>query len=125
MKTKKFTRRQVIAATSAGVLETIINWPLVSCASRSVAGRLAINGGEKVHNGTWPTWPVWDQSAEPGIIEMLRTGRWWRGRGEHVAEFEQKYGELMGAKVSCYSQRYNRPSDLRLMLLVWMEVMKY
>ena len=54
-------------------------------------------GGEKVHKGTWPDWPVWDQSAEPGIIEMLRTGRWWRGEGEHVEEFEKKYAALMGA----------------------------
>jgi dTDP-4-amino-4,6-dideoxygalactose transaminase len=98
MKTKKFTRREVIAATSAGVLGTMINWPLVSCAGSGVATKLAINGGEKVHKGTWPGWPVWDQSAESGIIEMLRSGRWWRGRGEHVAEFEQKYGEIMGAR---------------------------
>ena len=99
MKTKKITRRQAIATTSAGVLGTMmINWPLVSCGRSGVASKLAINGGEKVHNGTWPTWPVWDQSAESGIIEMLRSGRWWRGRGEHVAEFEQKYAEIMGAK---------------------------
>ena len=98
MKTKKFTRRQVIAATSAGIVGTMINWPLVSCVGSGVAGKLALQGGEKVHKGTWPTWPYWDQSAEAGIIEMLRSGRWWRGRGEHVAEFEKKYGELMGAK---------------------------
>jgi len=98
MKTKKFTRRQVIATTSAGVLGTMINWPLVSCAGSSVSGKLALLGGEKVHQGTWPTWPIWDQSAEAGIIEMLRSGRWWRGRGEHVAEFEEKYAALMGAK---------------------------
>ena len=99
MKTKKFTRRQVIATTSAGILGTMVNWPLVSCAGGGgVAAKLAIKGGEKVHKGTWPTWPIWDQSAEAGIIEMLRSGRWWRGRGGHVAEFEQKYAEIMGAK---------------------------
>ncbi len=98
MKAKKFTRRQVIATTSAGILGTMINWPLVSCAGNSAIATLAIKGGEKVHKGTWPTWPYWDQAAEPGIIEMLRSGRWWRGRGEHVAEFEQKYAEVMGAK---------------------------
>jgi len=60
--------------------------------------KLAINGGEKVHPGSWPRWPYWDQSAEPGIVEMFRSGRWWRGNGEYVAEFEKKYAELMGAK---------------------------
>jgi len=28
----------------------------------------------------------------------LRSGRWWRGNGGHVAEFEKQYAELMGAK---------------------------
>jgi dTDP-4-amino-4,6-dideoxygalactose transaminase len=98
MKTRKITRRQAIATTSAGVLGAMINWPLVSCAGSGVAGKLALNGGEKVHKGTWPKWPIWDQSAEPGIVEMLRTGRWWRGQGEHVADFEKKYAEVMGAK---------------------------
>ena len=60
--------------------------------------KLAINGGEKTHPGSWPNWPEWDQSAEPGLLEMFRSGRWWRGSGEHVAEFEKRYAELMGAK---------------------------
>ena len=30
MKTRKFTRRQVIATTSAGAIGTMINWPLSS-----------------------------------------------------------------------------------------------
>ena len=29
---------------------------------------------------------------------MFRSGRWFRGNGEHVAEFEKRYAELMGAK---------------------------
>jgi perosamine synthetase len=99
MKTRKFTRRQVIATTSAGALGTMISWPLTSFGVSSFAKeKLAINGGEKVHKGPWPSWPVWDQSAEEGIVEMLRSGRWWRGEGEHVEEFEKKYAELMGAK---------------------------
>jgi len=99
MKTRKFTRREVIATTSAGAIGTMINWPLSSLGISSFGKeKLAIHGGEKVHKGTWPEWPVWDQTAEPGIIEMLRTGRWWRGNGEHVEEFEKKYAALMGAK---------------------------
>ncbi len=101
MKSRKFTRRQVIATTSAGVLGSMLNYSFkpftIGNTNQSV---LAINGGEKVHKGTWPDWPVWDKTAEPGILDMLRSGRWWRGEGEHVAEFEKKYAELMGAK-SC------------------------
>jgi len=100
MKARKFTRRQVIAATSAGFLGTMINLSFkpFGTVNYTQTKKLAINGGEKVHTGSWPQWPYWDQSAEPGIIEMFRSGRWWRGNGEHVEEFEKKYAELMGAK---------------------------
>ncbi len=100
MKSRKFTRRQVIAATSAGFLGTMINLSFkpFTAVNNAQVKKLAINGGEKVHAGTWPQWPYWDQSAEPGLLEMFRSGRWWRGSGEHVVEFEKKYAELMGAK---------------------------
>ena len=99
MKARKITRRQAITAASAGALGTFVNW---SFPSFTIDGReqakLAINGGEKVHTGTWPDWPIWDPAAEKNITDMLRTGRWWRGNGEHVADFEKRYADLMGAK---------------------------
>ena len=100
MKTKKFTRRQVLAATSAGIFGSMLNLPFKSfgISSNLQLKKLAINGGEKTHSGTWPKWPEWDQSAEPGLLEMFRSGRWWRGSGEHVEEFERRYAQLMGAK---------------------------
>lgn len=98
MKARNFTRRQVIKTTTAGALGTMmINWPLTSFGKRNI-DKLAINGGEKVHAGSWPEWPVWDQSADKGILDMLHSGRWWRGDGEYVEQFEKKYAEIMGAK---------------------------
>jgi dTDP-4-amino-4,6-dideoxygalactose transaminase len=100
MKSIKLTRRQAIAVTSAGFAGALLGFPFRSFGIKNSQQlkKLAINGGEKVHPGSWPQWPYWDQSAEPGILEMFRSGRWWRGNGEHVAEFEKKYAELMGAK---------------------------
>jgi perosamine synthetase len=99
MKTRKFTRREVITTASAGAIGSMISWPFSSLQSDIFSqDKLAINGGRKVHQGSWPSWPVWDQSAEKDIIGMLRSGRWWRGNGEYVAEFEKKYAELIGAK---------------------------
>jgi len=99
MKKKKFTRRQVIAATSAGALGLMTPWPLGSYYFRSKdKSKLALHGGEPVRTADWPQWPVWDQSAEEDIIKMLRSGRWWRGRGDYVAEFEEKYAEFIGTK---------------------------
>jgi perosamine synthetase len=100
MRSKKFTRRQAITTASAGVLGTIINLPLSSfeIGANVQLKKLAINGGEKTHTGPWPLWPVWDQTAEDGIIKMFRSGKWWKGGGDALLEFEKKYAELMGAK---------------------------
>ena len=100
MKSHKFTRRQVITAASAGMVGSFLNFSFKPFGINNAGQlkKLAINGGDKVHPGKWPGWPEWDQSAEQSLLEMFRTGRWWRGSGEHVAEFEKKYAELMGAK---------------------------
>lgn len=99
MEIKKLTRRQAITAVTAGAIGTFVNWSFrpFTIVSRD-QDKLAISGGGKVHPGSWPEWPVWDKNAEEGITAMLRTGRWWRGNGEHVVEFEKKYAELMGTK---------------------------
>lgn len=99
MTKRKLTRRQAITAVSAGALGSFVNWSFPSFTIKSTdQQKLAINGGEKIHRGSWPDWPVWDQAAEKNIAEMLRSGRWWRGEGEHVADFEKRYAELMGVK---------------------------
>lgn len=99
MGNKKFTRRQAISTASAGAMATMISWPFKSFnIVKNEQDKLALKGGAPVHTGSWTSWPVWDTAAEKGIMEMLRTGRWWRGSGEHVAEFESKYAELIGSK---------------------------
>src|SRR5207244_7974447 len=45
-----------------------------------------------------PAWPVWKESWEPAVVQVLRSGHWFRGNGEHVAEFESAYAKLLGAK---------------------------
>ena len=97
MLNRKFTRRQVIATTSIGAIGAITNLSFTSFNFNNTS-KLAILGGEKVRSSAWSDWPVWDQQAEKDTINMLRSGRWWRGSGEAVADFEIKYAELMGAK---------------------------
>ena len=64
----------------------------------SAADAPALLGGTPVHQGTWPAWPEWRESWEPAVTKVLRSGCWFRGAGEHVAEFEQAYAKLLGAK---------------------------
>jgi len=93
------TRRHFMAAASAGTVAALTakTIPLYANAGRA-AGKLAIKGGTRVRTKGWPSWPVWDKSAEDSILSVLRSGNWFRGRGTKVSEFEEKYAQLMGAK---------------------------
>jgi len=62
------------------------------------AAKPALLGGAPVHQGGWSAWPTWRESWEPAIIDVLRSGKWFRGDGGHVAEFEAAYAKLFGAK---------------------------
>jgi len=97
MSNQKFTRRQAIATGAIGAVGAMANFSFTSL-NLSNINKLAIHGGEKVKSAPWPQWPVWDEGAEKDVINMLRSGRWWRGSGEYVADFEKKYAELMGTK---------------------------
>ena len=68
-------------------------------ATAGTADKPAILGGKPAHRGGWPKWPEWRQSWEPRILEILRSGRWYRGNGGgSIAEFETGYAELLGAR---------------------------
>ena len=56
-----------------------------------LAARPCIEGG-------WADWPNWLESWEPAVLKVLRSGKWYRGDGGHVAEFETGYAKLLGAK---------------------------
>lgn len=57
----------------------------------------AIMGGRPVRTGSWPAWPVWNpETDEKLFLEVLRSGVW--SRAKVVAEFEQKWAELVGTK---------------------------
>lgn len=62
------------------------------------AGKLAMLGGTPVRAKPWPTWPVWDPSAEESVLSILRSGNWFRGQGRTVTQFEEAYAKLLGAK---------------------------
>jgi len=97
MKKRQITRRQAIATVSAGTLGALTISP-VTVISNNNSKKLALHGGEKIRESTWPDWPVWDKAAEEDVIKMLRSGRWYRGKGEYVEEFEEAYANLMGTK---------------------------
>jgi dTDP-4-amino-4,6-dideoxygalactose transaminase len=40
--------------------------------------RLALLGGSPVRQKAFPSWPVWDEREERALLDVLRSGKWWR-----------------------------------------------
>ena len=97
MNKNKLTRREFLAA-STGTIAAVSGGIGAYANVSKKAGKLAVLGGKPVRTKRWPSWPIWDKSAEKSIISVLRSGKWFRGSGTKVSEFEKKYAELMGAK---------------------------
>jgi dTDP-4-amino-4,6-dideoxygalactose transaminase len=43
-------------------------------------------------------WPRWDEREEQALLDVLRSGKWGRGNGTKVKEFETVFAERMRAK---------------------------
>jgi len=92
------TRRGFIRNTAAGTL--VLSWlaarhgPTLFAAE---ADKPALLGGTPVHKGGWTSWPQWREAWEPEVLKVFRSCHWFRGSGEHVADFEKKYAALVGA----------------------------
>jgi len=99
MNTKNFSRREFLATASAGAVAAAASGTVPVLAGRGkTAGKLAIKGGNAVRTKPFQKWPVWDKSAEKDIVSILRSGNWFRGRGETVTKFERAYADLLGAR---------------------------
>ena len=98
MKKEKLTRRKFIASTSAGAAAAILSAPVFASSNTGNASELALRGGDPVRKAGWLSWPVWDPEAEQPMLELLRSGDWYRGDGHKCDEFEEEYARLIGAK---------------------------
>jgi len=61
--------------------------------------KLAINGGPKVREKAFPSWPVWDESDCRALVDVCNSGQWWSVGGTKVKEFEQTFAAYCGCKV--------------------------
>jgi len=99
MGSSNFTRRQFLATASTGALAAAVAGTVPAYAKAGKkASRCAILGGKPVRAKPFSRWPIWDKSAEGPVLEVLRSGKWFRGSGTVVKEFEEKYAALLGAK---------------------------
>ena len=86
------TRRSLlVAAPAAGMA-------IASTSVQVPSGKPALLGGSPVRTKPFPAWPVYDKREEEALVEVVRSGHWFRGSGQMVKRFEQSYAKLTGAK---------------------------
>jgi len=100
MKTKNLTRRKFIVNTSAGTAGALLSnhLPVFGNSNNALASEPAILGGNPVRTEGWLKWPVWNSDAEKPMLSVLRSGKWFRGNGHKVSEFEKLYADLIESK---------------------------
>lgn len=92
----ELSRRQFIGNTSLAGAGLALGLPhIVRGAETAKPAKL---GGPKAHPGGFPGWPVYDTTEEKALLDVLKSGRWFRGNGPAVAAFEAEYKKLTGAK---------------------------
>lgn len=67
---------------------------------------LALDGGTPVRDLTknpWPRWPIYDQTEEQALLEVLHGGEWWYVGGNEGKTFEQEFAAFQDARfgVAC------------------------
>ena len=60
--------------------------------------KLAIDGGEKVYNGSFPGWPCFEESTIQKAADVLRSGKVNYWTGPIGAEFEKAWAKWLGVK---------------------------
>jgi len=95
------TRRRFLETTSlAGAgLSLSLSRAAYAADGRDVsASKPALLGGKPACSGSFPGWPVFDQTEEKALLDTLHSGQWYRGTGKAVSNFEEAYAKLTGAK---------------------------
>src|SRR5436190_14360945 len=85
------TRRGFLTASS-------VAGAALGVAADAPADKPAILGGGKAHPQPFPSWPVFDQTEERAVLDTLRSGKWYRGTGKMVDQFQRAYADLTGAR---------------------------
>jgi len=90
----KLTRRHFLAAAATAGAGLTLN------TAHGASEKPVLLGGKPVRTKAFPSWPVWDKTEEKALLDVLNSGKWFRGGGQIVTQFEEEYAKLMGAK-SC------------------------
>jgi perosamine synthetase len=93
-----FTSRREFFGVASAALTSASLLGKRALGQAAAADKPALLGGTPVHAGAWPAWPEWRRAWEPSVLDVLRSGRWYRGSGELVQQFESASATLRGAR---------------------------
>lgn len=94
-----FTRRGFVRTAAAGM--AVASSLFGRRVQAAAPDKPALLGGTPAHTGGWRKWPDWRQAWESDILQILRSGSWYRGGDDgRVRDFELAYAKLLGAQ-SC------------------------
>lgn len=88
---RRFVGTSVLAGASLGLFNT-------ANAQETTSAKPAILGGAKAHDGSFPSWPIFDETEEAALSGVLKSARWGRLIGNRVVSFEEAFQKLTGAK---------------------------
>ncbi len=62
-----------------------------------IAEKPALLGGPRARKDRFDSWPKFDLTEEKALLDVLRSGHWYRGNGSMVRKFEESFGAMTGA----------------------------
>lgn len=98
---RNLTRRRFLIRTPAAGAALKTGVLLQSAAGVHAATsteRPALLGGPKARKLAFNSWPKFDLTEEKALLDVLRSGHWYRGNGQNVKKFEEAFAALTGAR---------------------------
>ncbi|MEN6458854.1 MAG: DegT/DnrJ/EryC1/StrS family aminotransferase [Thermoguttaceae bacterium] len=92
----RINRRNFVATTAAAGLALGVGQS--AFAVEKTSDKPALLGGRPTFTRRFTSWPISDEHEDRALLEVLQSGRWFRGTGQKVKRFEADYANLNGAK---------------------------
>jgi perosamine synthetase len=104
--TRKISRRRFLteaSAAGAGIAKGLPKTAATMGAAFAPAAYIpnrkpALLGGQPVRRLPFPSWPKYDQVEEKALLDVLHSGKWFRGDGQNVSRFETAFAQATGSK---------------------------
>ena len=98
---ENMNRRQFLGTAAVAGAAVTLTFPSAARARSASPGadaQPALLGGKPVRTRPPHRWPVFDEREDKAMLDTIHSGKWFRGNGKKVAQFEAAYAKATGAK---------------------------